>query len=1340
MNPVTKFIKNYKYRMNSKVSILFLLIFTIPLFSQESIKVISSDRSSVVVEYTPSYSDTSSRIIDNSKYLNIELRDGFIPHPEKWGEPAVPEKIVNIGVPSEFGNTIQVINSFYKEVHGNLIPKPALNKKDNVAVPVYKLGNNYSTFKSKSDLVTFGDYGISRGVKTQSLILSPVKFDASNRVIRLYTKIIFKVNFSQNQKISTKPAGNFLKGALLNYNAAKYWNNFKSTQKKLIKTVKSSVLASGKWVRFETPSEGIYKITRSMLASFGIDANTVDPRTIKIYNNGGTMLPEEPMASRPNDLVQNAIIVVGENDGKFDDGDYILFYGRGNDFWSYDTASKSIKRNFNLYSKVNYYWITSGGAKGKRIAGQPSLNQKNAYVQTSSKAFADWEEDKINIGKTGRRFLGDDFTPNVPSRTYTTKLDGRIASQPINYQLRYINGSQNYIGLSVSENAKEIFSRNLYGWGSEDFQVGKAFLVNFSYSGDLPENRSVLKLTMTPTTVASTGYIDYFNIYYQRSLNAVNDNLVFYSKDTSSVIQYSLSGFSSSQIQVFNVSDYANVKVISNPIMLSGGEFRFQANEKEGQVSKYIALAGDNFLTPKNPVEISNSDLHGIQQGAKFIIITTKDFQDAANRLKTYRETQAKVKISTIVVDVDPIFNEFGCGLHDVSAIRDFIKYAYDNWNIKPQYVLLLGKGTYDYKDIEGMHNNFLPAYETMQSVDLVTSYSTDDFFVRVDGNDNLVDLAIGRLTVENSTEANDAVDKIIHYEQDSDKGAWRNLITLLADDGYTSKTYEGSEHTAPSEYLANYIIPSSYNLKKIYMAAYPVVITGMGRRMPEVNKAIIDAMNEGTLIFNYVGHGSPELWAHEVVFENSTTIPQLHNSRYFFLTAATCDFGYFDIPNTVSGAEELVLKKDAGAIGAFTASRLVYSNLNHELMYQLFRELLLTPRDTLNLSIPIGRANFLTKQVYYGENDQKYNILGDPTLRLLIPEYNASIDSIDGKRLNTTVNLKALSKTRIEGEVKTSNNKLWSDFNGDGILTVYDSQRQVKLASIGNYPMTVQGGVLFRGRVSIENGKFATNFVVPKDISYENKKGKVILYFYNSDVDGVGSTDSVIVGGTDSSTVNDGKGPNMEISFDNPSFSDAYLVNPNSTLIVKLSDQTGLNTTGTGVGHKLEGILNGKENDPIDFTNYFTGDLDAGGKSGEIKYPLNGMAPGKYKIQIKAWDVFNNFSTKSADFKVVSGNELEISDVYNYPNPFYSNTTFTFQQNLDSPLDVKIKIYTIAGRFIKKIEKYNVLDRFVKINWNGLDEDGDAIANGTYLYKIIVHSTDGKYTKSVLGKLAVIK
>jgi hypothetical protein len=1276
-------------------------------------------------------------VIDNQSFISIGLSLGYIPEPEIWGLPSVPERRINLGVPSEFGNTIEILSSRYIELDGNIIPKPKLVPDGDFNKFEFELSSGYYEYEDNPEIVVFGDFGITRGIKNQLIKILPVKFDPSFRKIRLYKQVVFRINYANGGTSSRQPYDELLSSALINYNVSRYWQKRDMV---LNKVTANSVLATGDWIKFESTEEGIYKIDFNFLTSAGIDPNSIDPRTIKIYNNSGKVLPENMNVSRPADLVENAIKVVGEDDGNFNQGDYILFYGRGSNFWDYDKSSGTIKRFHHPYSDYNYYWITYGGANGKRIQDKASLNTTPQYNQNSTVAFADFEEDNINLAKTGRDYYGDDFSQAILSRTYINSLSGRLSSVPINYRFRFSNASEGGLTLKVMENNFVIYNQFLSGYGNASYTIGVVYEREAAFNNDIPDNRSVLNFSIIPTSVTTVGYLDYFEISYQKELRAFEDKILFFSADTTAIIEYYLHDFTSTNIEVFDITDYSNVKLITNHVQLSGGDCRFQVMESDTSISKYVAVGNQNYLTPVNPVSIENSNLRGIQDGAKYIIITSNEFFEPADRLKDYRENDALTPISIIVIDVEQIINEFSGGVLDVSAIRDFIRYAYENWLITPQYVLFLGKGTFDYKNTEGFDDNFIPTWQTAESLRLLSSYTSDDFFVNVDGIDANIDLSSGRVTASNVTEANNYITKVIDYEQNNKRSLWKNLITLVADDGLTSSGNDGATHTAATEDIANNILPESFDLNKIYLADYPIVITGAGRRKPDVNQDIIDAINNGTLLINYIGHGNPEVWAHEVVFEKTVTIPQLNNTDYFFLVAATCDFAYYDIPNFESGAEELLLTRNAGSIGSLNSARLVFSGQNHALNNQFLTDLLSSPRDTLNLVRTIGASYFSTRQSYNSTNDRKYHLFGDPLLRLQVPRYEGSIDAINGQPLVSDVQIKALSKTELSGTILTTENEKWEDFNGEGILTIFDSERVKLLEQINNYPMVIQGGVIFRGSVSVNNGEFTTGFVVPKDISYENKNGKIIFYFFDDNQDGLAFTRKIIVGGTDTTAVDDGEGPEIEIFFDRANYYNAYLVGPEPKLIVKISDETGINTTGTGVGHKLEGILDENEADPIDFTNFFTGELDAGGTAGKINYKFSRMEEGEYNLLVKAWDVFNNFSSESVFFTVVSEDQLVVSNVYNYPNPFRSNTTFTFQHNLNKTIDVNVKVYSIAGRMVNQFDVNNIDQKFVKINWDGRDGDGDILANGTYLYKIIVKTQDGEFNKSVMGKMAVIR
>jgi hypothetical protein len=684
--------------MKSKILILLFLLSATAL-SEDDFRIISSDQNSILIEYTPVFLDTSSKVIDNKTFKNVVLYLGYIPEPELWGLPAIPERRLNVGVPSEFGNTIEVLNTKHIELTGSIVPKPQFVKDGDLFQYQYEVKSNYFDYQDNPELVVFGEFGITRGIKNQTVKILPAKFDPLSNKIILYQKIVFRITYARGGSFSQQPYDELLSSTFINYNVAKYWKKKSKDLKKV--SISNSVLAAGEWLRFEAQEEGIYKIDYNFLSSAGINPDEIDPRTIKIYNNGGKELPENVAASRPGDLVENTIKVIDESDGSFNQGDYILFYGRGTNFWDFDSTSNEIKRYHHTFSDHNYYWLTYGGANGKRMQDKLGLNTTVEYNQNNTVAFADKEDDKINLGRSGREYYGDDFSQAVPSRTYITSLNGRLSSYPINYHFRFANASSEQLTLKLEENNTLIFSQVLSGYGSASYITGNVYERNTVFNSDLPDNRSALKFIIIPSSVTTTGYLAYFQISYVKDLKAFDDKLLFFSHDTTAIIEYYLHDFSSSNIQVFDVNEYANVRLINNPIPISGSEYKFQIAENASKISKYFAVGNNNFLIPVNPVSVDNSDLRGIQVGTQMIVITPDEFLEAANRLKSYHESEAKIPVSTMAVNIDDIYNEFSCSSVDATAVRDFIKHAYDNWQITPQYVCLFGKGTYDAKDVK---------------------------------------------------------------------------------------------------------------------------------------------------------------------------------------------------------------------------------------------------------------------------------------------------------------------------------------------------------------------------------------------------------------------------------------------------------------------------------------------------------------------------------------------------------------------------------------------------------------------------------------------------------------
>ncbi|MGE5314827.1 MAG: type IX secretion system sortase PorU, partial [Acidobacteriota bacterium] len=527
-------------------------------------------------------------------------------------------------------------------------------------------------------------------------------------------------------------------------------------------------------------------------------------------------------------------------------------------------------------------------------------------------------------------------------------------------------------------------------------------------------------------------------------------------------------------------------------------------------------------------------------------------------------------------------------------------------------------------------------------------------------------------------------------------------------------------------------------------IAEYPTVITPQGRRKPDARQAIIDQVNRGTLLLNFTGHGNPTVWAHESILTLEDTKTQFfNNDRLAFVAAATCDWGRFDATDVQSSAEEMMKNQNGGAIGVLSATRAVYSTDNALLNYSFYG--FAFPSSQFAGVPRLGDAFLLAKNDPSAgnlANREKYHLLCDPTLRLASPRMAMTVDSINGIATASTVpdTLGALQKVTIKGAIRKADLSVDPSVNGTALVTVYDAEREKTIPgfSAPTFTYVQPGAVLYKGENSVVNGRLEATFIVPKDISYDNKNGKISVYFSSGASDGRGYTTNFMVGGTARGAANDTKGPSISVYFDTPSFRSGDLVGETPKLIVALSDSSGINSAGTGIGHRIEAWVDGSAKS-IDLTEYYKSKRDSY-QEGTVEYPMPKLDAGSHSVLVKAWDVYNNPSTAEASFTVASGSGLSLVNVYNIPNPAARQTTFTFQHNQLTPLDVQIKIYSVAGRLIGEIDRYGVTDRFVQIPWDCRDNDGDALGNGVYFYRVTAKTVDGKFSSEALGRLAVVK
>lgn len=1106
--------------------------------------------------------------------------------------------------------------------------------------------------------------------------------------------------------------------------------------------VSDSPLAQGSWYQLEVRETGLYKLDQKFFIDAGIAVSSIgNINTVRIFGNGGRELPENLNVPRPNGLEEIARYVVDNDlDGSFDSDDYIIFFGRATRGWNYNPASKTFSHYINHFTESSYYFLTFGDTAGIQMDSVASLTGGVEATDFQEKLFI--EQERFNLVRSGRQWVGQSFDNLNNTSVYVHTLAGHVFTSPTLYKTVVLSRSKTVDAFRLLESDSLLGNPIIVGTvdvGAID-QIGeyayRSPVTSFVRTGELTNNKSTLKVVFETGNQESRGWLDWVEIHYRRLFEAAGDFLLFSSPDTTAIVKYTVSNLTDRKTMVFDVTTHNAIKRIVQLDFNTAIStiVTFQLSHTSGGISEIAVVGVSGFKTPLNPRRVQNSNVHNIVPGAEFLIITPPEFLNVAERLKAHRERQDSLK--TAVINIEHVFNEFSGGAPDPIGVRDFLRYAKTNWTLRPRYVLFFGGGHYDYKNISTSARNWIPPYESLESNFQINTYASDDHYLFLDAGSNRVSLASGRLPARSLSEAATMVDKIIAYETAVPFDTWRNRITFVADDGLTSSGNDGNLHTAQAEELAKFYTPSSFEQKKIYLIEYPTVSSATGRRKPDVNTDIVGAFNTGTLIVNYTGHGNPNLWAHEAVFTREGDIPRLANgNKLAFVVAATCNYAQYDDPHDQSSGELLMAMDQRGAIGLLTSSRAVYSGQNSILNNTFYGYLF--QRDSLGRSARVGDAMWQTKQLLTDINDMKYHLFADPTIRLNTPRANASIDSVNGNTTAQLVPMQSLAKVNVRGNVKRPNGAVWTNFNGRGIIEVLDAKRQNVVNEWFGFSYEVNGSLLYRGEVSVINGSFQNVFPLPKDVSF-GARSRISLYAWSDSTDAIGFTENVTIASTDSAAVPDSVGPQISIYFEDQEFRSGDLIKPNATLLVDLFDDNGINTSIAGIGHRLQAVLS-SQSAPIDLMDFYRSNLDTY-QSGQVRYPLTSLSEGRHSVTVKAWDTYNNSSESEIFFEVRSETDFAIYHVVNFPNPFSSNTVFTFQRNSPDPIDVELKIYTIAGRLIQTVNSYALAERFAQIPWDGRDADGNELANGVYFYKIIAKTQDQQKSVEVLGKMAVLR
>lgn len=1121
----------------------------------------------------------------------------------------------------------------------------------------------------------------------------------------------------------------------------------KASQKLLNPPVNESILNEGQLYKFSVSETGIHKLTGSDLEAAGISLGNIDAKKIQVFGNPGGVVPRANIDSRYDDLTEIPVLIKGTTNSTFEADDELIFFAEG------ATTYKKSEDDFyqfiqNPFDFENYIFIRLNVEGGKRIS-QTVPYQADNEPQSDYLHITRYEEDHKNL-------LDDAFgTEGSGLEWYDNPLGFSETGDNLNDRLTLSNfSSDKYAKFSFACAMRDGTSNQLkVELGPDEFTqaVGGVNLGNtlqrYAQKGTFEEIGlfSPTSLSYNVTGISSEGkiWLDFAEVQYRRNISySGNEMKLFMQKKDEGIKNITVQG--NGNTELWTVTNYH--QIIAHQGETNGNSISFSVSIDS--TDRFVLF--NNASVTKKPVFVSsidNQNLHNISN-AEMLIIAHPSIADQANQLASYRSDFNGYDVK--VINVEEIYNEFSGGRCDPSGIRDFIRMIYDR-DSDLQYILLFGRGSFDFRGIEYDKEiyNLIPVFETDESLHPVSASPSDDFYTLLDiqeGDDfkGKMDVAIGRFPVNNVDDAQLLVDKVIDYETNPELlGNWNLNTVFLADDS-DSNTHMRQVESISESSKEKY---KDMNTKKIYFDAFVQKSTPGGERFPEVTSTLNNQMYQGALTICYLGHGGPTGWAQERVLQN-TDIANWENEKSFplFITA-TCSFAPYDDPDVVSAGENVIIN-DNGGIALFTTARAVYSYDNERLTRSVFDTIFTKENgEYLGLGEILRRAKNKNQQDTVSLNARKFILLGDPAMKLLLPKLEVYTTKINGK--DVTVNppsdtLGALSTFTIEGYVR-DDNQVKQDFDGKMSVTIYDKEIDSKTLGQDNkvFEYKDRRNIIFRGNVGVTDGDFSFTFTAPKDILFDFGTGKISYYADNGNVAAAGHYNDLVIGGVDSIGIDDDTPPVVQVYMNNEDFVTGGITNPNPVLYAIVSDDYGINLSGTAVGHDLVGILDDKKENTYILNDFFQSELN-NFKKGTIEYPLTKLENGKHTIKVEAWDIANNVGEGYIEFYVSDDPTEGLKHVLNYPNPFSTNTSFQFEHNLaGSLLDIQVDIYTVSGKLIKTVTEQKLADGFrvADIAWDGLDDFGQKISSGTYIYKIKVESDQfGEIVESNFEKLVILK
>lgn len=1141
------------------------------------------------------------------------------------------------------------------------------------------------------------------GLCSNRLLIRPVKFIDGGRVVRIVSgKVSVKSSSNRQTHSGETPV---------------YAEN--------------SVLSAGKWVKLGVTDDGVYRISRSEMQQMGWSVAEIDPRKIAIFGNGGRMLPERNSDFRYDDLYENAIVVSGESDGIFDADDAVYFYGQGPTRWVYSNLSGRFTHQVNFYTDTVFYFLTvKPDAYGRRMNSHPQLPQGDDRDVVTYLDRVYHEQDIVSLIHSGKEWFGEELSRNQPSLTRNFNFSHRVRNRPVHLNMHIA-------GRSITENT--FFNIQANG----QTLINDVLLMKLSTSDAIYARDSYQSVLIQDTTdqvqiqvnfVAqsdnSKAWLNYLRINVWRKLVYENRPLSFRNPET--VGPGKVSDFivenNSPGLWLWDVSNPLVPRSIDYGTNESGLHFRVATDS----LKEFLLFDPQMARQVASKAAQPNQNLHAVQS-ADMLIVAHPAFLSHAHELAQIHLDDDGLQSQ--VIDIQEIYNEFGSGAPDPTALRDFVRMVYLRGNQQLKYLLLFGDASYDYKDRISDNTNFIPTYQATNSLVETQSFVSDDYFGLMgttEGNEmeGILDIGIGRFPVRNASEAHAMVNKTRHYlsHQPGQTGEWRNNITFMADDG------DSNLHLNQAETLSVQVEVDTpqFNIQKIYLDAYRREAVPGGWRYPAASQALLQKINEGSLIVNYTGHGGINGLSDERVF-TITEIEGLKNyDRMPFFITATCEFSRFDNPSFISAGERLLLNPKGGAIALMTTTRLAFAHsnfaINRRVYYSMFND---EKTEIRRLGDIIRLSKNPTSSFVYN-----FVLLGNPALRLKYPENKTELTKFNHHELPAPFDtLRAMAQVSVEGVIKGRNGQIINDFNGYIYPRMFDKKTAYRTLANDGQSLPASFAqfetMLQKGRATVNNGKFEFSFLLPKNIAYQFGRGRISFYAVDTALwtDAGGFYDRLIIGGTDNTVNLDQKGPDIRMYAESPLFKNGDSMIADPVIFIRIDDPQGVHFLGNTIGRDI--VLTHKAETETKYVvnQLYVPELD-NFAAGSIEFPLRSLGPGRHDITIKAWDLHNNSSEETIWFFVEPDAGIQLFNVKNQPNPFNNETVFVFDHNQPGEnLKVTIDMFHHSGNLVSRIEQTITASNGnqAKIYWNPESSVSGRLPSGLFLCRITVETEDGR-------------